>query len=79
MLFILKLGSATDAQLMEGNQHCKHFNNGDLQILKHQKTLLPFTLAFFITTGKARSSIRKYWQDKSSKDAIASEKIILAQ
>ncbi len=72
-----KIGDSATGCTINGRQSTLQtlLNNGDLVNIETSKNASP-SLHWLSssTTGKARSSIRKYWQDKSSKDAIASEK-----
>ncbi len=72
-----KIGDSATGCTINGRQSTLQtlLKNGDLVNIETSKNASP-SLHWLSssTTGKARSSIRKYWQDKSSKDAIASEK-----
>ena len=72
-----KIGDSATGCTINGRQSTLQtlLNNGDLVNIETSKNASP-SLHWLSssTTGKARSSIRKYWQDKSSKEAIASEK-----
>ena len=72
-----KIGDSATGCTINGRQSTLQtlLNNGDLVNIETSKNASP-SLHWLSssTTGKARSSIRKYWQDKSSKDAMASEK-----
>ena len=72
-----KIGDSATGCTINGRQSTLQtlLKNGDLVNIETSKNASP-SLHWLSssTTGKARSSIRKYWQDKSSKDAMASEK-----
>ena len=66
-----------DVPLMEKSNTSNYFKNGDLVKIEVSKNASP-SLHWLSSsaTGKARSAIRRYWQDKSTENFNTTEKIL---
>ena len=71
--------SAMDVLLMAVIQPSNNFKNGDLVIETSKNASPSLHWLSSSATGKARSAIRRYWQDKSTVSQISLKKTILVQ